>query len=99
MNTTETTCCKHCNNQLETSMYYAPCYDDGGSVDSFDVEVYTQPCDCEKAVKEAKEARKLFILNNPDAAYTAEEKAFVDAEYAKWYDGEPGYQTNDELPF
>lgn len=41
--------CEHCQEQLEVSLHYVPCYDDGGGLDSMDVEEHVHDCDCEGA--------------------------------------------------
>ena len=38
--------CQFCNKQLEVSLHYVPCYDDGGGLDAFDVEEYVDDCGC-----------------------------------------------------
>lgn len=41
--------CEHCQEQLEVSLHYVPCYDDGGGLDSMDVEERVHDCDCQGA--------------------------------------------------
>jgi hypothetical protein len=43
--------CEDCNKQLKVSLFYSPVYDDGGGLDSFDVDEHVESCDCESAVK------------------------------------------------
>jgi hypothetical protein len=51
--------CQHCDKQLEVCEMMVPSYDDGGSVDAFDVEEYVHDCLCEGACKERDE---MFLL-------------------------------------
>jgi hypothetical protein len=43
--------CEHCNKQLEVSLHYVPCYDDGGGLEAMDVEERVHDCDCQGAPK------------------------------------------------
>ena len=83
--------CQHCNKQLEVSLHYKPCYDDGGGLDSFDVEECINDCDCEGAPKAMRSVQPIKPPQNHDNP-SHDDDPFHGID-------EPSYDGHDDLPF
>ena len=57
--------CQHCDEQLEVREFMEPSYDDGGSVDGFDLVEHVYDCMCKGACKERDEILKMFYGELP----------------------------------